>query len=100
MTKIKKPTAKEIFNVPDNYLAIEFGYTSYIFPYIEGVKLLEVFKCAEYLDKNDYDNHLITPMPRDKSPEFRMMSFSEYSDKKMSHILKTKVMYGEPVNEE
>lgn len=92
MKQPKPPTNAEILKTKKNYIKIKFGYSRcYIFPYEEGMGVMQHFVNAEAYDTSDYENPIITPLSKDGSPEMEILSEKMYIDLKMSHLLGAKV---------
>jgi len=92
MTIAKKQTEAELLKKKPNYCSIRFDYgKTYILPYNEGIKILEAFQYAEYLNTEEYNNHTISGLPKDVSPEFTAISQQVYLDLKLSALLKVNV---------
>lgn len=73
-------------NLDANYIRISFGYNSdYVFPFDQGIALLEQFKIAEKYDRSDYSNPKITPI--DHEMEAKILSRDSYINLKMRHLL-------------
>jgi len=88
MANKKQPTRAELLKLAENFVTIKFDYgREYVFPYPEGIALMELFRHAEQLDTTDYENNTITPINSDNAPILKPLSQKEYIDKKMSHIL-------------
>ena len=92
MTIAKKQTEAELLKKKPNYCSIQFDYgKTYILPHNEGIKILEAFQYAEYLNTEAYNNHFISSLPKDISPEFTVISQQVYLDLKLSALLKVDV---------
>ena len=83
---MKKPTIKEINTTPDNYIKIEFDYNcSYIFPYDDGITILNMFKNAEEYNTENYENHTIIPLKN--TPTTTVIANQQYKNMKMAALL-------------
>lgn len=69
------------------FLIIGFRYTEYVFPYEDGIKILEMFRKAESYNRDDYNNPKILPIDT-KSIEVKLMSGEEYRDLKAKELLR------------
>lgn len=85
---VKKPSKTELLKKTPNFIQIQFDYgKTFIFPYAEGVKIIEAFEQAEWVDSADYNNTTITSIPVGSSPEITVMPQETYLAKKMSALL-------------
>ena len=70
----------------DSLVLIEFGYSNkYIFPYADGIAILDRFKNAEQWDGSDYKNPTIKPL--DDGPTLSILSRDKYQEMKTLHLL-------------
>lgn len=71
----------------DNYLLVSLAYSNkFVFPYKEGMAVIEAFSKAEMLDEPYNAQHRIKPIERIEL-EFRVLSADEYERIKIAAIL-------------
>ena len=69
---------------PDNYITIRFTYScELIFPFEDGIALLKHMNKAEQFGEAD----TITPVVFDSVSQVRLLSQTEYIQRKMKHLL-------------
>lgn len=78
--------------VDDNYLVIEFGYSNtYVLPYTDGIKLIEMFKNAEAFE-GKYENSRVIPLTISNSLQSYVISNADYRAAKLSQLMDTTVL--------
>ena len=81
--KLRKQAEEPIHS---NYLKIKFSYNcTMIFPYEDGIKLIEACKYAENLNTDDYQNNYIDN--KSINLDTTVLSREEYLDLKMKYLL-------------
>jgi len=69
-----------------NKMQINFGYsTKLVFPYEQGLRVLEAIEYAESLDDANYEAHKIVPFDTDLS--IKILSNQEYKNLKSNALL-------------
>jgi len=92
-----RPTKAELLKKKSNYIVITFEYgKTYVFPFEAGMQLIAAFENAEFVDRSDYQNHIIKDVSVESSIETKIMSQQEYLDYKMSGLLGVNVGKEEP----
>lgn len=89
MTTETIPTEKDALVQKNNYMQIEYGWGNiYILPYLDGVAIQKHLINAESLNTDEYSFHKITPIVKDNSPKFTVISQQDYLKLKMRTLLK------------
>ena len=69
-----------------NYMKIKLNYTEMVFPYVQGIKVVEALRYGEEYDKEDWNNPKIIPLGLDRV-EISIISKKDYDLMKMSTLL-------------